>query len=466
MSRPQLIRRVLLIILALNVLITVVKLIVGFATGALSVIADGFHSIIDSSSNIVGLAGLWVASRPPDDNHPYGHRKYESIATFAIGGMLLLVSWEIVQGIIERLTEHTLPNISPLDIVIMSGTFFVNLAVVLYETRQGRALKSDILLADAAHTRTDLFVTISVVISLIATRLGLGWVDVLVAAAVVVLIVFAAVSIVRQTSAVLTDALVIDPQLIEKTAAAVPGVRHAHRARSRGSSDAAYVDVHVRVDPAMSTVQAHAIASEVERQLMNIVPGVVDAVVHIEPHKPPVLSEWQAITVRARAEADALGIGIHDLHVHEETSGGYTVEMHVEVPAHLSLGEAHAIANNFEGRIRDAIPRVIGVTTHLEPLPAAVPDEEGRYEIQFDALVERVAAIADSVAGPGTAHDVQLHHVDGHLTTSVHLTLPASQPLTEAHALAEEVEQRVTTELTQIKRVVVHVEPPEQDSEQ
>ncbi|MBI3241568.1 MAG: cation-efflux pump [Chloroflexi bacterium] len=461
MSRSQLIRRVLFIILLLNILVTVVKLIVGFATGALSVLADGFHSIIDSSSNIIGLAGLWIASRPPDDNHPYGHRKYESIATFAIGGMLLLVSWEIVQGIVERLTTRTTPNISPLDIAIMAATFFVNLAVVTYETRQGKALKSDILLADAAHTRTDLFVTVSVVVSLIAARFGMAWVDIVVAAGVVVLIVRVAFSIVRQTSAVLTDALVIDPQLIEKTAAVVPGVQHVHRARSRGSSDAAYVDVHVRVDPAMSTVQAHAIASEVERRLKGDLPNIVDAIVHIEPYKPPVLSEWQAITTRARAEADALGIGIHDLHVHEETSGGYTLEMHVEVPEHLSLGEAHGIANNLETRIREAIPRVIGVTTHLEPLRATVPGEEGRYEIQFDALADQIAAVANAISGPGTAHDIQLHHVDGHLTTSIHLTLPASQPLTEAHALAEEVERRVTTELLQIKRVVVHVEPPE-----
>jgi len=461
MTRSQLIRRVLFIILLLNVLVTVIKLIIGFATGALSVLADGFHSIIDSSSNIIGLAGLWIASRPPDDNHPYGHRKYESIATFAIGGMLLLVSWEIVRGIIDRLTTHTTPNISILDIVIMAGTFVINLAVVNYETQQGKVLKSDILLADAAHTRTDLFVTISVVISLIATRFGLGWVDVAVAAIVVVLIVYAAFNIVRQTSAVLTAALVIDPQLIEKTAAVVPGVRHVHRARSRGSSDAAYVDVHVRVDPAMSTVQAHAIASEVERRLKVDLPTIVDAVVHIEPHKPPILSEWQAITVRARAEADALGVGIHDLHVHEETSGDYTVEMHVEVPEHLSLGEAHGIANNLETRIRETIPRVTGVTTHLEPLRASVPGEEGRYEIQFDALADQIAAVANSVAGPGTAHDIQLHHVDGHLTTSIHLTLPASQPLTEAHALAEEVERRITNEVAQIKRVVVHVEPPE-----
>ena len=98
MTRSQNIQRVLWIILALNIVITIIEAAVGFATGALSVIADGFHSIVDSSSNIIGLAGLWIASRPPDENHPYGHRKYETVATLAIGAMLLLVSWEIVQG--------------------------------------------------------------------------------------------------------------------------------------------------------------------------------------------------------------------------------------------------------------------------------------------------------------------------------------------------------------------------------
>jgi divalent metal cation (Fe/Co/Zn/Cd) transporter len=97
---------------------------------------------------------LWIAARPPDQNHPYGHRKYETVATLAIGAMLLLVSWEIVQRIFDRFTTRTTPEIAPLDIAIMAGTFLVNLAVVIYETRQGRALNSDILLADSHARRT------------------------------------------------------------------------------------------------------------------------------------------------------------------------------------------------------------------------------------------------------------------------------------------------------------------------
>jgi len=459
MNRSQQAQRVLLIVLALNVLVTIIKLVIGFATGALSVIADGFHSIIDSSSNIVGLVGLWIAARPPDHNHPYGHRKYETVATLAIGAMLLLVSWEIVQRIFSQFTTRTTPEIAPLDIAIMAGTFLVNLAVVIYETRQGRALNSDILLADSAHTRTDLFVTTSVVVSLVATRAGFGWVDLLVAGAVVIMIVVAASDIIKRTSYVLTDASVIAPHLIERTASTVPGVRFTHRARSRGSSDAAYVDVHVKVDPAMSTTQAHAIATEVERRLLAEVTGVVDAVVHIEPDKGMATSEWETITIRVRAEADAMGVGIHDLHVHEKKSGLYSIELHVEVPAHLSLGEAHAIADTLEKRIRDAVPRVEDVTTHIEPLEETVPDEEG--QIPSDTLANRIAAMTDSITGPGTAHSIQVHLVDGHITATVHVTLPAVEPLTEAHAVAEEVERRLHAGLPQLNRVVVHVEPPE-----
>ncbi len=465
MIRSQQVQRVLLVVLGLNVLITLIKLMIGFATGALSVIADGFHSIIDSSSNLIGLAGLWLAARPPDANHPYGHRKYETIATLAIGGMLLLVSWEIARGIFERFTAATALEVAPLDIVLMAATFFVNLVIVFYETRRGRTLASDILLADAAHTRTDLFVTISVVVSLIAARAGLDWVDLVVAGAVVVLIIHAAYQIIRRTAYILTDASIIEPDLIEKIAAAVPGVRFVHRARSRGSSEAAYVDVHVKVDPAMSTHQAHAIASEVERRLTTQLAGIVDAVIHIEPALAPAPNEWETVATRARAEADALGVGIHDLHIHQEKSGGYSLELHVEVPAQLCVGEAHLIADQLESRIRAAIPRVEGVTSHIEPLPVAVPDEEIRSEAQFGAFGQRITALTDSVAGPGAAHAVKVHRIDGHLTATIHLTLPAAEPLTRAHALAEEVERALLAGLPQLKRVVVHVEPPEPNDE-
>jgi divalent metal cation (Fe/Co/Zn/Cd) transporter len=233
-----------------------------------------------------------------------------------------------------------------------------------------------------------------------------------------------------------------------------------HRVRSRGQSDAAYVDLHVKVDPAMPTTQAHAIASEVERKLRDELPGVVDAVVHVEPGRDAPPSEWQALAVRLRALADGLGVGLHDLHAHAELEGGYTVEMHVEVPAGLSLGEAHALVDTFEQRARVEVPGVRWLATHIEPLREHVPDEAGG--IYGSAALRRLAVeLADAVCGPGACHDVQLHRTDGHLTATLHCTLPADKPLIEAHALAEEVERRLLEHIRPLRRVVVHLEPPE-----
>jgi cation diffusion facilitator family transporter len=462
MNRNKEVEQVILNVMILNVLIAIVKLALGFATGALSVIADGFHSIIDSTSNLIGLIALRISSQPPDADHPYGHRKYESVATFAIGGLLLLVSWEIGKGIFERLfSPHAAPHIALLDIALMSGTFLVNLGVVVYETLRGRALKSDFLIADAAHTRTDIYVTVSVVVSLVATWLGFGWVDLIVATAVVLLIVYAAYDILKRTAYVLTDATVVQPNLLETTAASVKGVQFVHKARSRGSAEAAYVDLHVKVDPAMSTTEAHAIASEVERKIKTDVAGVVDAVIHIEPAINPNPNKWEALKVRVRAEADAMGIGIHDLHVHEEKTGDYHVELHTEVPANLSLGEAHALADELESRIQAAIPQVGEVTSHIEPLPEGVPDEEGHADESYERLQARITKRTNSITGRGSAHSVKVHQVDGQLTATVHITLPAGEPLVRAHALAGEVERKLLTGLPRLKRIVVHVEPPE-----
>jgi cation diffusion facilitator family transporter len=454
------------VVLALNLLVTIIKLVVGVASGALAVVADAFHSIVDSSSNIIGLIGVWVSARPADSNHPYGHHKYETIAALGIGGLLLVAGFEIAKSVVERLFGASPPpEITPVTVGLMALTFLVNLAVVAYETRAGKHLQSQLLLADAAHTRTDLFVTLSVIAALIGARLGVAWLDSIVAGAVVVLLVRAAFGILRSTSDVLADAAVANPKAIERIALGVPGVRAASGVRSRGPADATYVDLHVTVHPAMDADQAHGVATEVERRITEGLPGVVDTVVHIEPGRPPgSASPWEDITVHLRGIGDGLGIGWHDLHVHTEQDGGFSIEMHLEVDANLTLGAAHALADQFERRAREALPGVRSIVTHIEPLPVGLPVEHDTGQIartREAALRQRVIALVDSLAGKGTCHSVELHHVDSHLTLTLHVTQPTDKPLVEMHALAEEIERRLHAHEHSLHRVVVHVEPPE-----
>ena len=464
LNRAQAVRRVLWIVMALNLVVTIIKLVVGFASGSLAIVADAFHSSVDFSANIVGLLGLWVAERPADENHPYGHYKYETIATLTIGALLLVAAFEIGRGVVERLFGAAKPPVVNLQtIVLMAFTFGINIAVTIYETRAGRQLKSSILLADALHTRTDLLVTLSVIASLVASRLGLAGVDSIVAAGVVVLLVRAAYGILRTSSEELTDVATIDPAALQSVARTVAGVTDVAAIRSRGRPDAKYVDLHIKVNPAMDADQAHGVASEVERRIAAQLPGVVDTVVHVEPQwAGDDANSWEALSLRLRGIADGLGLGLHDLHAHVEPDGGYAVEVHLELPASLTLGQAHELADQFEAHARELVPDLRSLVTHLEPLLTELPGEAGVLTPdRRRALERRLAGLADDLAGAGACHNVVVHEVDGHLTATLHVTQPSSRPLTEAHALAEAIQRRLLARETRLNRVVVHVEPPE-----
>ena len=461
--RAGALRRVLWIVILCNLGMTAVKLAVGLASGSLAIIADGFDSFVDTSSSLVGLIGVVVAARPADENHPYGHQRYESIATLSIGALLLVAALEIGRGVVERiLGSSPPPNVSPLVIGIAAATFLARLGVAIYEGRESKRLKSNFLRADALHTRTDLFVTPLVVLSLLADRWGLQWLDSVVAIGVALLLVQAAFSILRTTSLELSDEAVADADTVQDAALAVPGVTDVSAVRSRGGSEAKYVDLHIKVNPAMDADQAHGVASEVERRIAEAVPGVVDTLVHVEPEwAGEAPSVWVELALKLRGVADGLGLGLHDLHAHVERDGAFAVEAHLEMAADLTLSEAHAAADQFEARARQAIPHMRSIVTHLEPLPTDLPGEDPREAPRLGALRTRLTALANELAGKGATHNVLLHSVDGHLTATLQVTQPGNMPLTEAHALAEAIERRLHTKETSLNRVVVHVEPPE-----
>lgn len=464
-QRHQAIQQVLWVVLLLNLSVTFLKISVGLASGALAVLADGFHSIVDSSSNLIGLLGVWVAARPADHNHPYGHHKYETVATLGIGGLLLVAAFEIGKSVVARLFgAESAPTITPLTLGLMALTFAVNLGIVAYEGLMGKRLQSELLLADATHTRTDLFITLSVLVSLVATQAGWGWLDPIVAGGVVILLVRAAFDILRSTSNVLTDVAIADPANITQIVQQVPGVVAVHHVRSRGRADAVYVDLNICVHATMTTDQAHGVASEVERRIAQNVPGVVDTVVHIEPDwMETAATQWEELTYKLRNVADGLGLGMHDLHAHIEHDGGYAIELHLEMPEALTLGAAHARADAFEHHARELFPKLRTITTHLEPLPADVADESNRTPPDAHTLRQRLTALADDLAGAGSCHNVELHHVEGHITATLHITQDPEIPLTLAHQLADAIEHHLQTYEPRLHRIVVHVEPPEEE---
>lgn len=283
-ERTRSVRRVLWWVLGLNIAVAGAKLGYGLFIDSISVTADGFHSLFDGTSNVIGLIGLSVAARPADRDHPYGHTKYETFASAAVGALLLFAAWEVGSSAVERFGNPGAgPTVDAVSFVVMLATLAVNVAVTTLERRAGNRLGSEILRADASHTASDVFVTIGVIVGLIAVRLGMPLADPILGLVVAGFIIRAAYRVLHSAGATLSDTARIDPAEICVAALAVEGVLGCHDVRTRGSLDEVYVDLHVQVDPAATVAEGHATAERVEKAVCAAFDNVVDVIAHLEP---------------------------------------------------------------------------------------------------------------------------------------------------------------------------------------
>ena len=277
------IRGVLWRVLWLNILVAIAKLVYGLSSGAISMVADGIHSLLDSSSNVIGLIGTLVAARPPDSGHPYGHRKFEVLAALGITFLLGLACYEILVHAVRRLYADGSPRVTAISFGIMIGTMIINAAVSRYEHRRGKELTSPILVADSLHTRSDVYASGAVIVGLIGVRLQQPWLDPVAALIVVAFIIFAAYRIIASSLNALADAGVYHPDEIAAAALQVPGVIDCHDIRTRGLPDHAHLDFHLTVAADTPTSESHAIAHRVVEAIQRRFPGIRDVTPHVEP---------------------------------------------------------------------------------------------------------------------------------------------------------------------------------------
>jgi cation diffusion facilitator family transporter len=284
-DRFKAVAAVLLQVLVLNIAVAVAKLVLGYVTGAVSIVSDGLHSLTDSFSNVVAMVGVRIARKPPDRDHPYGHRKFETISAAAIAAFLLVVMIEVGRAAWQRFQHGGGPNVTDASIGVMIATIIVNLLVTTYERRAGDRLSSEVLRADAMHTKSDVLTSLTVIVALVGTRLGYPLLDPLAAFVVVGFIGYAAWEIVRSTSDILADRIVIEEDAVREVVMTVPRVLGCHEIRSRGSSDYVFLDLHIWMPPETPLDVAHGISHEVKDRLMHRFPQIGDAVIHLEP--PP-----------------------------------------------------------------------------------------------------------------------------------------------------------------------------------
>jgi cation diffusion facilitator family transporter len=446
------------------VALTGLKLAVGLMTGSLGILAEALHSALDLVAAVVTFFAVRVSDRPADREHHYGHGKVENLAALFETLLLMGTCVWIVHEAVQRLFFKTVEIEASwwaFGVILFSIVVDVNRSRMLQRT--ARKHGSQALEADALHFATDVWSSSVVLVGLglvwLGGRLGPagGWLaqaDAVAALGVAVIVVLVSVRLGRRAVAALLDAA--PPGLTAAVAAAVagvPGVQAVGPVRVRASGASTFVDLTVDVARSAALEEAHAVAVAVEARVRTVVPRG-DVVVHIDPVKNPDESLPRTVL----AVATRLGLRTHGVHSHE-VRGRYFLDLHVEMPEHLTLTEAHAAVDRFESAVRAELPHVHAINSHLEPFASPLEEPAPMTADEEADLAARVGAAVAEVFGAGCTRVDRLHAAPGGIDAV--LTCRADPQLTvgEAHRLAHAAETRLRSQVAGIGQVLIHVEP-------
>ena len=452
------IRRILVITMLLNWVGTAAKLIVGYRTGTLSLAADGFDSFFDGFSNVVGLVAIWLAAQPPDREHPYGHRKFETVAALSIAVLMTITTWELAKEAIGRFASPHLPQVTVWSFAALLLGMVTQGGASSYEFWQGRRLQSELLMADARHSAANILISVAVLAGLPFLRMGYAWVDPALTLAVTLVIAKLGFDIVRESTPVLVDRASVDPDEIAKVVGQVPGVTSYHRIRSRGTTDQAAVDLHVRVGPDLPVARANAIADEVRERLLHEVAGVSDVTVHLEAQRQEQASAAELHAAIQEAAA-AHPVIIHEVWTYVDDDGATRAEAHVGVPPDLTVAEAHELVSKMEEEVLARVPWVTSLHTHIEPaLHQLVPGQLVPLD-KAHPIGAAVRAAVRAVPGLSNPSNLLIRSTAEGLFLSFDCVAEPGLSVSSSHVLAHAVSEQLRKQLPNVLEVAVRVKP-------
>lgn len=280
------VQKILAIILVANLLVAGLKILVGTIIKSTSMTADGFYSVSDGASNVIGLIGIHFASKGRDKEHPYGHSKYETLAGLFISLMLFIAGGNVILAAIEKFRNPVMPEVTTMSLLALVFTLIVNIVVSNIEYRKGKELNSQILISDSMHTRSDVYISLGVLATLIAIKLGLPiWIDPLASLVVAAFIIQAAYEIFRNNSHILLDGEAIDSEDIREVVMSFEEVKDVHKIRSRSSINIVNVDLHLVVDPELDVEESHKLTHDIEDAIRDKFDENLQLIAHLEPHE-------------------------------------------------------------------------------------------------------------------------------------------------------------------------------------
>jgi cation diffusion facilitator family transporter len=434
------------------------KLIAGLLSGSLGLVAEAVHSGTDLVAALLTFLALRVATRPPDRDHPYGHGKAEHLAALGEGAFLVLASALIgIQALVRLFGESTHEvDANAWTFAVLAVVLLTDVSRLLISHRAAVRHDSPALASNALHFASDMVGTIAVLIGLVFAASGTPEADAIAACVVAVLVVVAAIRLMRRNVGVLMDATPEEADAAARAAirAAEPDVE-LRRLRVRAAAGRNFVEATVAVPPDAALAEGHAVADSIEDAVQAALPGS-DVVVHVEP--------GAAVTgdLRERASAAALAVrGVREVHNVRvvDVGGRPELSLHLKLPADLDLGHAHDIACAVEAAICAAVPEVVDVHTHIEPLSGEAegaqpqPSEVAAEERVVRELVREMTGSEPDALRFRTGNDG--------LVVLLTVRLAGTRTLDQAHDVASELERRIRERAPAIDEVIVHTEPEE-----
>lgn len=285
MDKYKKISFVLILVLVANIIVAATKIVLGYLLKLNSLTADGFHAISDSTSNVIGLIGVKLASKPADEKHPYGHQKFETIASMIIGFMLILISFNIIYNAIIWFINPITPSIDFSSLITIIITLFFNIFVAIYEYKMGKKLNSEVLISDSIHTRSDFFISLGVIITIVLINAGVSpTIDPVLSLIIALLVLYSAYKILKTSFSILIDEKAINQEDIKKVILnTYNDVIDVHKIKSRGQIEYTFIEMHIVLPSSKNVTEIHNLIHEIHELLEIEFNRKIELNVHIEP---------------------------------------------------------------------------------------------------------------------------------------------------------------------------------------
>lgn len=441
-------------------LITGAKVVVGITTGSLGILSEAAHSLLDLIAAIVTFLSVRVSDKPADADHQYGHGKVENFSAFIETGLLLLTCVWIIVEAVKRLFFHRVevePSIAAFLVM------FLSIGIDVWRSRAlGRiAVKYDsqALEADALHFSTDVWSSAVVILGLVVVEVGrvyqMPWLmkaDPIAALFVAGVVIYVSWRLARKTIDALLDAAPKGVRSrIQDRISSVNGVLEVDRVRIRRAGNHYFADVSVGLSRNFTFQRSEQIADEVTAQVHQVLPHA-DVMVHSVPRA----RHSENIFDRIRAVATRHNFNVHDVSV-QDLNGKIHVEQHLELDEQLTMKEAHDEVSRLEAEMRNEVPEISTIVTHIESEPSTI--ETAEQIVREPGLEKRLREIMKEFPDVIDMHEFQFKKIRGRLYLSCHCTLPDDMPLAHVHDVQTALETRFKQEAPELFRVLIHPEP-------